>query len=53
MTFVFVTVILGATGPGSTPGLAGLALGLTLAAIDLVGINVKRWADCPSYGFTP
>lgn len=40
MTFVFVTVILGATGTGASPGLAGLAIGLTLAAIHLVGIDV-------------
>ena len=40
MTFIFVTVILGATGPGSSAGFAGLAIGLTLAAIHLVGINV-------------
>ena len=40
MTFIFVTVILGATGPGAAPGFAGLAIGLTLAAIHLVGIRV-------------
>ena len=40
MTFLFVTVILGATGTGSATGFAGLAIGLTLAAIHLVGINV-------------
>ncbi|WP_405054110.1 aquaporin [Tabrizicola sp.] len=40
MTFIFVTVILGATGSGAAPGFAGLAIGLTLAAIHLVGINV-------------
>ena len=40
MTFIFVTVILGATGTGSTAGFAGLAIGLTLAGIHLVGINV-------------
>ena len=40
MTFIFVTVILGATGPGSSPGFAGLAIGLTLTAIHLVGIHI-------------
>ena len=40
MTFIFVTVILGATGPGSSAGFAGLAIGLTLTAIHLVGIKV-------------
>ena len=39
-TFLFVTVILGATGPGSAAGFAGLAIGFTLAGIHLVGINV-------------
>ena len=40
MTFLIATVILGATGPGAAPCFAGLAIGLTLAAIHLVGINV-------------
>ncbi len=39
-TFVFVTVILGATQEGSPAMMAGLAIGLTLAGIHLVGINV-------------
>ncbi|MEY3309434.1 MAG: hypothetical protein RLZZ413_3472, partial [Pseudomonadota bacterium] len=40
MTFIFVTVILGATASGAPAAMAGLAIGLTLAAIHLVGINV-------------
>jgi aquaporin Z len=39
-TFVFVTVILGATHSLAPVGFAGLAIGLTLAAIHLVGINI-------------
>ncbi len=39
-TFVFVTVILGSTHAKAPAGFAGLAIGLTLAAIHLVGINV-------------
>jgi len=53
MTFLFVTVILGATGSGSTPGLAGLAIGLTLAAIHLVGINVTGVSVNPARSAGP
>ena len=53
MTFLFVTVILGATGPGSTPGFAGLAIGLTLAAIHLVGINVTGVSVNPARSIGP
>jgi aquaporin Z len=53
MTFLFVTVILGATGTGSAPGFAGLAIGLTLAAIHLVGINVTGVSVNPARSFGP
>lgn len=53
MTFVFVTVILGATGKGAAPGLAGLAIGLTLAAIHLVGINVTGVSVNPARSIGP
>lgn len=53
MTFVFVTVILGATGPGSAPGFAGLAIGLTLAAIHLVGIDVTGVSVNPARSTGP
>lgn len=53
MTFVFVTVILGATGPGSVAGFAGLAIGLTLAAIHLVGINVTGVSVNPARSIGP
>lgn len=52
-TFVFVTVILGATGPGSVPGFAGLAIGLTLAGIHLVGINVTGVSVNPARSIGP
>jgi aquaporin Z len=53
MTFLFVTVILGATGPGSTAGFAGLAIGLTLAAIHMVGINVTGVSVNPARSLGP
>lgn len=53
MTFIFVTVILGATGSGSAPGFAGLAIGLTLAAIHLVGINVTGVSVNPARSIGP
>lgn len=53
MTFVFVTVILGATGTGASPGFAGLAIGLTLAAIHLVGIDVTGVSVNPARSIAP
>ena len=52
-TFLFVTVILGATGNGSAVGFAGLAIGLTLAAIHLVGINVTGVSVNPARSIGP
>lgn len=53
MTFLFVTVILGATGPGASAGFAGLAIGLTLAAIHLVGIKVTGVSVNPARSIGP
>lgn len=53
MTFVFVTVILGATGTGASPGFAGLAIGLTLAAIHLVGIDLTGVSVNPARSIAP
>jgi aquaporin Z len=53
MTFIFVTVILGATGNGAAAGFAGLAIGLTLAAIHLVGINVTGVSVNPARSIGP
>ena len=52
-TFVFVTVILGATQWDAPAGFAGLAIGLTLAAIHLVGIDVTGVSVNPARSFGP
>ena len=53
MTFLFVTVILGVTQEGAPSELAGLAIGLTLAAIHLVGITVTGVSVNPARSFGP
>ncbi|MDD7971633.1 MIP family channel protein [Roseinatronobacter alkalisoli] len=52
-TFVFVMVILGATASTAPAAMAGLAIGLTLAAIHLVGINVTGVSVNPARSFGP
>lgn len=52
-TFIFVTVILGVTGPGGAAGFAGLAIGLTLTAVHLVGINVTGTSVNPARSIGP
>lgn len=52
-TAIFVIVILGATGEGSSPGFAGLAIGLTLVGIHLVGIQVTGVSVNPARSFGP
>lgn len=53
MTFLFVTVILGSTEKGAPGAMAGLAIGLTLAAIHLVGINVTGVSVNPARSIGP
>lgn len=53
MTFIFVTVILGSTQSGAPAAMAGLAIGLTLAAIHLVGIKVTGVSVNPARSIGP
>lgn len=53
MTFIFVTVILGATAKGAPSAMAGLAIGLTLTAIHLVGIDVTGVSVNPARSIGP
>ncbi len=53
MTALFVTVVLGSTCEGSAPGFAGLAIGVTLAAIHIVGIQVTGVSVNPARSFGP
>jgi aquaporin Z len=53
MTALFTLVILGATGPRSAPEFAGLAIGITLAAIHIVGIQITGVSVNPARSFGP
>ena len=52
-TAIFVIVILGSTGERASPHFAGLAIGLTLVAIHLVGIQVTGVSVNPARSFGP
>ena len=52
-TFLFMVVILGATGAGAPASVAGLAIGLALVAIHLVGINVTGVSVNPARSIGP
>ncbi|MFL5297930.1 MAG: aquaporin [Phenylobacterium sp.] len=53
MTALFVAVILGATRSTAAPAVAGLAIGLTLAAIHIVGIQVTGVSVNPARSLGP
>jgi aquaporin Z len=52
-TFLFLVCILGVTQQGSPTQLAGLAIGLTLVAIHIVGINVTGVSVNPARSLGP
>jgi aquaporin Z len=52
-TFLFLVCILGVTQKGAPAQFAGLAIGLTLAAIHIVGINVTGVSVNPARSLGP
>lgn len=52
-TFLFVVVILGSTGKGAANAIAGLAIGLMLIVIHIVGINVTGVSVNPARSIGP
>ncbi|MEL6570216.1 MAG: aquaporin Z [Pseudomonadota bacterium] len=52
-TFLFMVVILGSTGPRTPAAMAGLAIGLALVVIHLVGINVTGVSVNPARSIGP
>lgn len=52
-TFIFVTVILGSTHDDAHPAMAGLAIGLTLVVIHIVGIQVTGVSVNPARSLGP
>ncbi len=52
-TFIFVVVILGVTQRNAAPQFAGLAIGLTLVAIHIVGIQVTGVSVNPARSLGP
>jgi aquaporin Z len=53
LTFVFVLVVLGATSRIATPAAAGLAIGLALAVVHLVGIPLTGTSVNPARSLGP
>jgi len=52
-TLIFVTVILGSTHAGAPTAMAGLAIGITLVAIHIFGINITGVSVNPARSLGP
>jgi aquaporin Z len=52
-TFLFVVVILGSTGKGAPTEMAGLAIGISLVVIHILGINVTGVSVNPARSIGP
>ena len=52
-TFLFLVCILGVTHPFAPSGFAGVAIGLTLVVIHLVGINITGTSVNPARSIGP
>jgi len=53
LTFIFLTVILGATSKAAAAGFAGLPIGLTLTLVHLVGIPITNLSVNPARSTGP
>jgi aquaporin Z len=53
LTFIFVTVILGATSKAATTAQAGIAIGLTLTLVHLIGIPITNVSVNPARSTGP
>ena len=53
LTFVFLTVIIGATARAATPAMAGLAIGLALTLVHLIGIPITNLSVNPARSLGP
>jgi aquaporin Z len=53
LTFIFLLVILGSTSKGAAEGFAGIAIGITLALIHMVGIPITGTSVNPARSLGP
>lgn len=53
LTFIFIFVVFGSTAKNAAPGFAGLAIGLALTAVHLVGITVTGLSVNPARSIGP
>jgi aquaporin Z len=53
LTFIFVLVIVGVTAREATPGMAGLAIGLCLTLVHLIGIPITNLSVNPARSLGP